>query len=95
MLDRKRFSEIQIIAEASGLNADFGVSFETENPDSAAAVSGSTALTAGQGRSFRLRTGGQRGHGAAVTITPTEGRPKIKSLKLTATGANRSTTTQS
>jgi len=98
-LDRKRFVEVQVQAESAGQASDAAFSFQTEDQDEDTAI-GSIAgalgesLSAFESTSIRVRTGGQRGQGAVVTVAPTFGRPKIKSVKVSATITNRSTTNQ-
>lgn len=96
-LDRKRFVEVHAQIEASGQSCDAAFGFVVEDSD-AESVIGSVAaslgdsLGAGEGVSLRIRTGGQRGQGAAVTVSPSIGRPKVKSLAVMAATTNNSTT---
>lgn len=98
-LERKSYKRVQITAESAGQASDAAVSFSTEEPDNTVALGTfssdlASALEANNGASMRFRPGGYRGQGASVTITPQFGRPKIKSIKVEATTANRSTTAQ-
>jgi len=100
MPDRKRWKRIQIQAEAASQSCDYEIEFATDNPDSAVLLGAFStlegqSLDAGEGYSQRVRVGGYRGHSASVTITPTQGRPKIKSLHVEADPTNKSTVSQS
>lgn len=98
-LDRKRFVEVQVQAEASGIPCDAAVSISTEDFDADAdmgMLSDSPdidgPLAAQEHASVRIRTGGLRAQGAIVNLSRGSGRPKFKSLRITATQAMRSTT---
>jgi hypothetical protein len=99
-LDRKRFTEIQLQVESASQSSDAVIELAVEDPDSAVEIATiadlhEEPLAPFESASLRARTGGQRGHGAIATVRPTAGRPKIKSARLMATVANRSTTSQS
>lgn len=96
-LDRKRYTEVQVQVESNtqGCDADFGFIVEDSDVETALGSISSqlgTALDALESASLRIRTGGQRGQGASVTISPQSGRPKIKSLKISGCLVNQSTT---
>ena len=98
-LERKRFTGIQVQAEASTQSCDAILALAVEDADSAVTVGTIESvlgelLAPNEGASLRARTGGQRGHGAILSITPTAGRPKIKSANVEATLTNRSVTNQ-
>src|SRR6478736_832418 len=81
--DRKRWKRITLQSEAASQACDYNIEFTTENPDSAAMLGAFSTLEGqslppNEGYSQRVRVGGYRGHSASVTITPTEGRPKVK-----------------
>lgn len=98
-LERKRFIEVQTQIEASSQPVDAEFFFATEDPDSTVDL-GTLSAELGEpvvgngSASSRKRVGGYRGHGGTVTITPTAGRPKIKSVKVTASVTNKATTWQ-
>lgn len=98
--DRKRWKRITLQVEAASQACDYELEFSTENPDSAVTLGAFStlegqSLTANEGYSQRARVGGHRGHSAQVEITPTQGRPKFKSLHVEANETNRSTVSQS
>lgn len=98
-LERKRFIEVQTQLEAGSQAIDADFTFTTEDPDNEVTLGALSAelgapLAANGTASSRKRVGGYRGHGGTVTITPTAGRPKIKSVLVTASPANRATTWQ-
>ena len=96
-LDRKRFTEVQAQIEAASQSCDASFELSVEDSDSATtigsvAASLGDALAGSEGASLRIRTGGQRGQGAAVTVSPISGRPKVKSIAILAAASNQSTT---
>lgn len=98
-LERKRFIEVQAMVESAGQAIDADFSFTTEDPDSTTDLSSISTelgapLTGSSTASLRKRVGGFRGQGGTVTITPTAGRPKVKSVKVTASVTNKATTWQ-
>lgn len=99
-LDRKRFSELQMQVESGNSMASDGViAIETEDPDAANTVTTISTnlgelLSAGESASLRSRVGGLRGHGVTVELAPTAGRPKLRSVRVTATSTNRATVDQ-
>lgn len=98
--ERKRWRRITLQAEAASQASDYDIDFATQNPDSAVTLGAFStlegqSLPANEGYSQRVRVGGYRGHSAMVTITPTQGRPKIKSLHVEANETNKSTVSQS
>lgn len=98
-LERKRFIEVQTMIEAASQPIDAEFHFATEDPDSQVELTTLSAELSGPlagngSASSRKRVGGYRGQGATVTIVPTAGRPKVKSVKVTSSIANRSTTFQ-
>lgn len=98
--DRKRWKRVTLQVEAASQPCDYEIEFSTENPDSASLLGAFStlegqSLDANEGYSQRVRVGGYRGHSASVTITPTEGRPKVKALHVEADETNKSTVSQS
>ncbi len=87
-LDRKRYNSYDLHVESSESNASDGtIAFETENPDSTATVgtfSGQLGevIPSAEDASIRGRIGNLRGYGGQMTVTPTWGRPKIRSVKI-------------
>lgn len=98
-LDRKHFSQAELhIKSADGLISNADISFSTTDPDGSR---GSTSirelltpnadLPAGEDASLRTRIR-LRGFGCTTTVTPTEGRPIVRAIKLDARITDRSTT---
>ena len=99
-LDRKSFKWLQVQLGNSGLNSEADFSFTCEDIDSTVTVGSISALLGevlppDEDASLRARIGGLRGQGGIVTVTPQTGRPRIKSVLVTATGAFGSTTSVS
>lgn len=98
-LDRKHFAQAELhIKSADGLISNADISFSTTDPDGSR---GSTSirelltpnadLPAGEDASLRTRIR-LRGFGCTTTVTPTEGRPIVRAIKLDARITDRSTT---
>ncbi len=89
-LDRKKFNNLELTVQSSASNAsDLTIDIVCENPDSDTQVTTlsnllGAPLVAGEDASVRSRAGNVRGYGAQLRLTPTQGRPKIRSVKLTA-----------
>jgi hypothetical protein len=87
-MDRKRFNSYELQAESSTSNAsDANLSLETENPDSVTTLASISTvigevLPVSEDVSIRARLGNVRGHGAQLTVTPTQGRPKVRTIKI-------------
>jgi hypothetical protein len=99
-LDRKRFTELQVQLGNSGLNSEADFTFTVEDIDESVTVGSiqtllGEVLPPNEDASVRGRIGGLRGQGGIVTVTPQTGRPRIKSVLVTATGAFGSTTSVS
>jgi hypothetical protein len=91
---------LQVQLGNSGLNSEADFSFTCEDIDSTVTVGSISALLGevlppDEDASLRARIGGLRGQGGIVTVTPQTGRPRIKSVLVTATGAFGSTTSVS
>jgi hypothetical protein len=89
-LGRKKFSAYELHVESSSSESSDGtISIELENPDATetlstfAALAG-TALPVAEDASLRGRIGNKRGYGAQLTIVPTNGRPKLRAVKMSA-----------
>ncbi len=95
-IDRKKFSSFEIHAESSSSessNATIGI--VVENPDYSADLTTISDLMSGnlsvaEDASLRGRIGNKRGYGAQMVFTPTDGRPKLRAVKLNATVTNPS-----
>jgi hypothetical protein len=89
-LDRKKFNSMELTVESSESNAsDLTIDVVCENPDSDTQVTTLSNLLGGplapsEDASVRSRTGNPRGYGAQIRLTPTQGRPKIRAVKVTA-----------
>lgn len=87
-MDRKRFNSYELHVEsATNVQSDAGLSLEIENPDSTVDLSTISAIygnsvPSAEDLSLRGRLGNKRGYGAQLTVTPTFGRPKIRSIKI-------------
>jgi hypothetical protein len=88
--DRKKFSSFEIHAESSASNASNAtISVETENVDSTATLGAMSdylgaVLAVGEDSSIRGRIGNLRGYGLQMTFTPSQGRPKLRMVKINA-----------
>lgn len=97
-LDRKRFVRLQIQAQSSAAlpsDASIGVTIEDQDeivPVTTIAGKLGSLLAAGEDALIPSRIGGQRGSGASITFVPISGRPSLKSARIEATTALRSTT---
>jgi hypothetical protein len=98
-LERKRFTRVGVQALAGSAQSDFGISFNSEDPDSngSETLASDTMigpLDANESADVRVRIGGIRGFNGSVAIRREIGRPEIRGVKLMATAANRATLTQ-
>jgi hypothetical protein len=89
-MDRKRFNSFELQAQSSDSNvSDVQISFLTENPDSSefldslSTMLGET-LPISEDASARGRVGNVRGYGGQFVLAPTIGRPKIRTIKISA-----------
>jgi len=96
-MDRKRFNSYELHVEsATNVQSDALLSLEIENPDSIVDLSDissiyGSSLASGEDLSLRGRLGNKRGYGGQLTITPTSGRPKIRSIKISSALQNGGT----
>ena len=89
VMDKKRWNAFDIHMESTSTNtSDATLSFETENPDSTNTLDSVSALLDGvlpisEDAAVEGRIGNKRGYGGQFTITPTQGRPKVRMIKVT------------
>lgn len=97
-LDRKRYRDYEMHIESSESNASDGlISGIAENLDadfSIDTLSGKlgSPLAAGEDASIRGRIGGKRAYGLQLQITPSQGRPKLRAVRVSGTAAFNSLT---
>lgn len=97
-MDRKKFNSFELHAESSASNASNAtISVETENSDSTTTLGTlagylDTTLAVSEDASVRGRIGNMRGYGIQLTFTPTQGRPKLRAVRINALPAGSSTT---
>ncbi len=94
MLDRKTFSGYDLHIQSSDSSASNAtISGEVENPDwsgtltTVASLLGDN-LAVGEDAALRGRIGNKRGYGFQLTVSPSEGRPKVRAVKVAATVTN-------
>jgi hypothetical protein len=96
--DRKKFNTFELHVESSENNAsNADIAVETENTDSATTlgtISGYLGETLGEEEdaSMRGRIGNMRGYGLQLTFTPSQGRPKMRMVRIDAIPASNSIT---
>ena len=96
-IDRKYFArgEIHLKSEADS-TSDAGITFNTSDPDSTrsgATISGTFGGVLAADEDASLRTAIRlRGNGCSATVTPTQGRPLVRTIKVDARIADRSQT---
>ena len=96
-MDRKYFSrgELHIKSDADS-TSNASIDFNSSDPDSSrtgATISGAFGSNLAQGEDASLRTSVRlRGYGCSATITPSQGRPFIRAVKIDARLADRSQT---
>jgi hypothetical protein len=89
-MDRKKFSAYELhIESSSSESSNATVSIEVENPDSTTALGTIADLLGGnldtaEDASVRGRIGNKRGYGAQLSIAPSNGRPKLRAVKVQA-----------
>jgi len=87
-MDRKRFNSFELHIESTSSNtSDAVLTFETENPDGTVTLSSVATLLGhvlpvSEDASIRGRIGNLRGYGGQMTITPSQGRPKARMIKV-------------
>ena len=100
-MGRKRFTDVQVQMQSldTDSNSAFDVLFSAEDPD-AASVVGNTqdmigdVLSISNSANVRARLGGVRGYNGSVTLKRTVGSPKLISIKVAGSLANRSIISQ-
>lgn len=96
-MDRKRFNSYELHLESAvNWQSDANISIEIENPDSNVNLGSVLSVygnyvPAAEDMSIRARIGNNRGYGAQFTVAPTQGRPKIRAVKITGALQNGST----
>jgi hypothetical protein len=96
--DRKRYNNFELqIESAPDLQTDALITAEGENIDgkfSLGTVSGKLGapLEAGEDASIRGRLGLNRSYGLQFTIAPTQGRPRVRTIRVSASITNRAIT---
>lgn len=89
-IEKKRWGSYEVQLESSTTNiSDATFTLITENPDSTTTLkSVSTLLDGplgiGESASLEGRCGNKRGYSGQLIIAPTQGRPKVRTIKLTA-----------
>jgi hypothetical protein len=96
--DRKKFNnfELQLQSSASN-NSDVTITAEGENVDGTMNLGSVSSrlgevLTPDEDASIRGRIGQNRSYGLQFTFTPTTGRPRIRTIKVSASITNRALT---
>lgn len=99
VIDRKRYNNYELQIESSpDLQTDATIEAQGENIDSVMSLGtvsdklGGTPLEAGEDASIRGRIGLNRSYGLQFTVSPTEGRPRIRTIKVSASITNRAIT---
>jgi hypothetical protein len=89
-MDRKKFNSYELHIESSSSESSNSTIYaEVENPDSStflgflSSILGSN-LAVGEDVSLRGRIGNKRGYGIQMTVAPTNGRPKLRAVKVQA-----------
>jgi hypothetical protein len=89
-IDKKRFGSFEVQMESSDTNAsNANFTLITENPDGTTVLKNAGVLLDGtlgvsESASLEGRCGNKRGYSGQLVIAPTQGRPKIRAVKLTA-----------
>jgi hypothetical protein len=95
-MGRKRYSEFELHAESSSSNAsDAVIAGIAENNDSEFTITTisdllGAPLAVSEDASIRGRIGGKRAYSLQMKITPTQGRPKVRGVRVTATATFQS-----
>ena len=95
-IGRKRYSAIELHAESTSTNASnatiAGIAENLDSDFTIGTVSGflGEVLPVGEDASIRARIGGKRAYSLQIKITPTQGRPKIRAIKIEGTKAFQS-----
>ena len=95
---RKRWSEFEMHVQSSNSEqSDFDLSAEVENIDAEVNLNTLSSYIGGsldidEDVSVRGRIGNRRGYGIQFTINNTQGRPRVRGIKVSGAPASRSTT---
>jgi hypothetical protein len=96
--DRKRFNNFELQLQSSTQNiSDVAITAEGENIDSTMDLGSvfsrfNENLGIDKDASIRGRIGQNRSYGLQFTLTPTQGRPRIRAIKVSASISNRALT---
>ena len=96
-IDRKKWNNFELHMQSGANNSsDFDISAETENIDGTIDIGSASAfingsIPADEDVSIRGRIGNKRAYGLQMTLTSTEGRPRLRSLKVAGSETKRST----
>ena len=96
-IDRKKWNNFELHMQSGANNSsDFDISAETENIDGTIDIGSASAFINGsipsdEDVSIRGRIGNKRAYGLQMTLTSTEGRPRLRSLKVAGSETKRST----
>lgn len=99
-MDRKKYSTYELHLESSSSeSSNASVSIEVENPDSTTALGSIADLLGGnlgvaEDASVRGRIGNKRGYGAQLSIAPSNGRPKLRAVKVQASTTDPTATSK-
>jgi hypothetical protein len=98
-MERKRFAEIGVQMKSGVDFSDVGVSFSSDDPDSAGSeVAASSTIggyiEGGNTADIRSRIGGERGQNGSITVRRIAGRPQVRGVKVSATVSNRAVISQ-
>jgi len=95
---RKRWNEFEVhVQSSSSEQSDFDISAEVENIDAEVNLNTLSSYIGGsldidEDVSVRGRIGNRRGYGIQFTINNTQGRPRVRGIKVSGAPASRSTT---
>ena len=99
-MDRKKFSTYELHVESSSSeSSNASIIVEVENPDSTTYVGNLSTLIGGnlpvgEDASVRGRIGNKRGYGAQLSIAPTNGRLKLRAVKVQASTTDPTATSK-
>lgn len=99
-MERKKYSTYEVHLESSSSeSSNASVSIEVENPDSTTALGSISDLLGGnlgvaEDASVRGRIGNKRGYGAQLSIAPSNGRPKLRAVKVQASTTDPTATSK-
>jgi hypothetical protein len=89
-IEKKRWGSYEVQMQSSDTNtSDANFTLITENPDNNATLKSASTLLGGvldinESASLEGRCGNKRGFSGQMIVEPTQGRPKIRTIKLTA-----------